>query len=276
MNDVRSAVAAGGSSTLNRALEVLDQLAAGPPTGMTAAQLAAATSSNRVSVHRILVSFMRHGLVRQAHPGAPYRLGFGLLAMAQRVIDERELVPLAYPLLEKLAEASGETCHLAVLDSGEVVYVAKMESRQSVRLVSRIGARVPLYCTALGKALLAMADDETRERLLALQSFARRTPRTLTSAATLSKDLVTIRERGYAIDDIENEDGVRCVGAPVLDHTGAPFAAISVSGPSARVTETSVHEVGRLVADAAAKLSAALGYAPRAADPLAPVPADQK
>jgi IclR family acetate operon transcriptional repressor len=229
---------------------------------MTAAQLADATSSNRVSVHRILGSFMRHGLVRQEHAGAPYRLGFGLLAMAQKVIHERELVPLAYPLLEELAARSGETCHLAVLDGGEAVYVAKIESHQSVRLVSRIGARVPLYCTALGKAMMAWADEELLKRLLAVQTFEKKTPRTTTSAEALVAELETIRARGFAIDDIENEDGVRCVGATVLDHTGAPIAAISVSGPAVRVTEKTVHDVGALAARAASSLSAALGYEP--------------
>jgi DNA-binding IclR family transcriptional regulator len=250
----------GGSSTLNRALEVLQALAEGPEGGMTAAQLAAVTASNRVSVHRILGSFVAHGLVRQEQPGAPYRLGFRLLELAQSVIQERELVPLAYPLLEELTERSGETSHLAVPDGGEAVYVAKFESPRSIRLVSHVGVRVPLYCTALGKALLAAADDGRRERLMALQSFERRTPRTKTSAAALRADLDVVRKRGYAVDDVENEEGVRCIGAAVLDHTGGPIAAISVSGPTTRVTKDEIHTIGRLAADVAARLSAAMGH----------------
>lgn len=257
----------GGSSTLNRALEVLEALADGPQEGMTAAQLAEVTASNRVSVHRILGSYLAHGLVRQGHPGAPYRLGFRLLELAEQVIEERELVTLAQPLLEELSVRGGETCHLAVPDGGEAVYVAKIESTQSVRLVSQIGARVPLYCTALGKALLAAAPAAQRERLLTMQSFERRTPRTLVTVDDLLKDLQRIRSRGYSIDDVENEEGVRCVGAPVLDHTGRSVAAISVSGPTSRVTEEKVDSLGLLGCATAAQLSEAIGYNSDGAQP---------
>jgi DNA-binding IclR family transcriptional regulator len=251
---------ADGSSTLNRALAVLEELALGPQGGMTAAQLAKATRSNRVSVHRILVTFLRHGYVRQERPGEPYRLGFRFLELGERVISERDLVPLAYPLLEELAERSGETSHLAVLDGSEAVYVAKIESSQSVRLVSHIGARVPLYCTALGKSLLATADGDHRDRMLANQSFEPRTARTKTSVEELLPEFEQIRRRGYAVDDGENEDGVRCVGVAVVDHSGRPVAAISVSGPDSRVTPSRARTIGKLAAETAGRLSAALGH----------------
>lgn len=272
MNEVSERKTAG-SSTLTRALEVLDALAAGPREGMTAAQLAELTGSNRVTVHRILGTYVAYGYVRQEHAGAPYRLGFRLLELGERVLEQRELVALAHPLLEELSASSGETCHLAVLDGGEGVYVAKIESSQSIRLVSQIGARVSLYSTGLGKALLAAQNGEQLERLLALQSFERRTPRTLTTRKELLADLEAIRERGYSIDDVENEDGVRCAAAPVLDHGGHPIAAISVSGPTSRVTPESVHDVGALALDTAARLSAAIGYERRDGHPwwLSPV-----
>lgn len=259
-NDDTTPTGPRGSATLNRALRVLEALAAGPPDGLTAVQLAAATGSNRVSVHRILGSFIAHGLVQQDQQGAPYRLGLRLLELAERVIRDGHLVPLARPLLEELTARSGETCHLAVPDGGVMVYVAKIESTRSIRLVSQVGVRVPLYCTALGKALLAAVDEPALDRLMALQSFERRTPRTRTGRDGLEVDLEAIRARGYAIDDVENEEGVRCVGAPVLDHTSRPVAAISVSGPTSRVTEESVHAIGRLTADTAARLSVAIGH----------------
>jgi DNA-binding IclR family transcriptional regulator len=248
-----------GSSTLNRALEVLEKLAEGAASGMTAAQLAELTGSNRVSVHRILATYLQYGLVRQDRPGAPYRLGFRLLELGQKVIGDVDIVRVAYPLLEGLAERTGETCHLGLLSGAEAVYVAKIESTQSVRLVSHIGAHVPLYCTSLGKALLAAADPGARERLIVQQSFAPRTEHTHTTPESLREDLATIRRRGYAIDDLENEDGVRCVAVAVVDHTGAPVAAISVSGPTARVTRERVPEIAALAQPTAGELSAALG-----------------
>jgi IclR family KDG regulon transcriptional repressor len=249
-----------GSSTLNRALEVLEELTAGPPAGMTAAQLAERTGSNRVSIHRILATYVQHGYVRQDRPGAPYRLGFRLLELGEKVIGDVDLVRVAYPLLEELAGRTGETCHLGLLSGPEAVYVAKIESSQSVRLVSHIGARVPLYCTSLGKALLAAADDELREDLMAQQSFVRRTPQTLVTPDSLRADLDRTRARGYSIDEVENEDGVRCVGAAVLDHTGSPIAAVSISGPTTRVTKDVVERLGALASSTAGEISGAIGH----------------
>jgi DNA-binding IclR family transcriptional regulator len=249
-----------GSSTLNRALDVLEALTAGPPAGMTASQLAERTGSNRVSIHRILATYLQHGYVRQDRPGAPYRLGFRLLELGEKVIGDIDLARIAYPLLEKLSASAGETSHLGLLSGPEAVYVAKIESSQSVRLVSHIGARVPLYCTSLGKALLAAADDDLREHLIAQQSFERRTPQTLVTPAALRADLDLTRARGYSIDEVENEEGVRCVGAAVLDHTGAPIAAVSISGPTTRVTTDLVERLGALAQGTAGQIASAIGY----------------
>jgi DNA-binding IclR family transcriptional regulator len=249
-----------GSSTLNRALLVLEELAAGPATGMTAAQLAKRTSSNRVSIHRILATYLQHGYVRQDRPGAPYRLGFRLIELGEKVIGDVDLVRIAHPLLEELSARAGETCHLGLLSGAEAVYVAKTESSQSIRLVSRIGKRVPLYCTSLGKAMLASADDGLADALIAQQSFKKRTPHTLVTAKALRADLARIRARGYAIDDVENEDGVRCVAAAVLDHSATPVAAVSISGPVSRVTKGAVEELGPMAAETARQISAATGY----------------
>jgi IclR family KDG regulon transcriptional repressor len=249
-----------GSSTLNRALDVLEELTAGPPAGMTASQLAERTGSNRVSIHRILATYLQHGYVRQDGPGAPYRLGFRLIELGEKVIGDIDIARIAYPLLEELSTRTGETCHLGLLSGPEAVYVAKIESSQSVRLVSHIGARVPLYCTSLGKALLAAADDDLREQLIAQQSFERRTAHTLTTPKALRADLELTRARGYSIDAVENEEGVRCVGAAVLDHTGAPIAAVSLSGPTTRVTIELVEELGRLAHGTAERVSTAIGH----------------
>jgi IclR family acetate operon transcriptional repressor len=227
---------------------------------MTASQLAERTGSNRVSIHRILATYLQHGYVRQDGPGAPYRLGFRLIELGEKVIGDIDIARIAYPLLEELSTRTGETCHLGLLSGPEAVYVAKIESSQSVRLVSHIGARVPLYCTSLGKALLAAADDDLREQLIAQQSFERRTPHTLTTPKALRADLELTRARGYSIDAVENEEGVRCVGAAVLDHTGAPIAAVSLSGPTTRVTIELVEELGRLAHGTAEQVSTAIGH----------------
>lgn len=246
-----------GSATLNRALSVLAEIGS-EAQGVTATELAGRTGVNRVTVHRILAAFKAHGFVRQPVAGGPYRLGFKFLDLAERVLTEVDAVQLVNPLLERLAERTGETCHFAVLDGDHAVYVAKVESPQAVRLVSRIGKRVPLYCTSLGKALLALFDPATASKLIEAQSFERLTPTTIVTDRALLADLDSIRDRGYAVDLGENEVGVHCVGAAVLGRDGDPFGAISVSGPEWRTSEARLPELGELVVDACRELSGRL------------------
>jgi DNA-binding IclR family transcriptional regulator len=249
-----------GSATLNRALEILDALAEVGGEGIAAGRLATRTGINRVTVHRILNTFKAHGFVRQDAPGAGYQLGFRFLEIAERIFEGLDIVRLSQPALQRLAQETGETVHLAILDGPEAVYVAKAESTQAVRLVSRVGLRVPLYCTSLGKALLAARPGGAGD-LITQQSFTPRTPSTIRTREQLEVDLAAIRARGFAIDHAENEPGVHCVGAAITDHRGEPIGALSVSGPDSRVTEARLGEFGALVSKYARELSAALGGA---------------
>jgi DNA-binding IclR family transcriptional regulator len=252
-----SEAAEQGSSTVNRALRVLAELGS-DPAGVTATELARRTGVNRVTVHRILAAFKNHGFVRQPTPGGPYCLGFKFLELAEQVLEDTDAALVARPLLEQLADRSGETCHFAVLDGTAAVYVAKVESQQAVRLVSRIGVRVPLYCTSLGKALLAAASPALASRLIEGQSFERVTATTIVSERELREELGEIRMRGYAFDLGENEPGVCCVGAAVIGRDGEPMGAISVSGPEWRTGDERLAELGGLVGEAASALSEAL------------------
>lgn len=249
---------AAGSSTLNRALEVLNALASDRNNGSPASKVAASTGINRVTVHRILNTFKAHGFVRQDSAGAPYQLGFRFVEFAELVLAGLDLVRIGQPFLEQLAEKTGETAHLAILDGSECVYVAKAESSHAVRLVSRVGLRIPLYSTALGKALLA-AGPPMMDALVAAQTFEPRTPHTLRDRDALMAEILAIRERGFAIDHGENVAGVHCVAAAVVDHSDVPIAAVSVSGPDSRITEQHVDEFGELVTRLAHELSAAFG-----------------
>jgi DNA-binding IclR family transcriptional regulator len=243
-----------GSSTVNRALRVLAEIGT-EASGVTATELARRTDVNRVTVHRILAAFKSHGFVRQPVSGGPYCLGFKFLELAERVLEDTDVARLAHPLLEQLAERSGETCHFAVLDGTTAVYVAKVESPQAVRLVSRIGVRVPLYCTSLGKALIAAASASLAATLIDGQSFERVTPTTIVTKEALIAELAAIRERGYAVDLAENEPGVCCVGAAVLSRNGEPVGAISVSGPEWRTQDDRLTQLGELVSQSASVLS---------------------
>ena len=225
---------------------------------MTAAELAAATGMNRVTVHRTLATFRARALVRQSQPRAPYRLGFRLLELAEHVLTELELVRTGKPIRDDLCERSGESCHLAVLEGGEVVYVAKVESSQAVRLVSRVGSRVPLHSTALGKAILSTLEWEAAEKLLSARPLEPRTDSTLVTLSDLQAELERIRARGFSIDHAENEPGVHCVACAIPAPAMGPRGAISISGPSGRIPESRFAELGELVQGAATAVSASL------------------
>ncbi len=237
---------------------MLELLADAAPDGLSVSDIAERAQLNRVTAHRILAAYKAHGYVRQDGSGEPYRLGFKLVELAQSVLSESDLVRLAQPILDGLVERAGETCHLAVLDGAEAVYVAKVESSHAVRLVSRVGLRLPLYCTGLGKALLAWMDEQHAARLIDLQCFERRTKHTIVSKKALFAELEATRERGYAVDLGENEVGVRCVAAAVRDREGLPVAAVSVSGPDARLPDDALETLGLLVVATTASIAEAL------------------
>jgi DNA-binding IclR family transcriptional regulator len=247
-----------GASSLVRAVQILDAIAEGPEAGRSASELAAATGINRVTVHRILGILKGQRLVRQSRPREPYRLGFRLVELAQRVLTELELVRAARPVLAELSHRSSETSHLAVLDGQEAVYVAKVEPSHTVRLVSRVGNRVPLHSTALGRALLAAMESDETEALLSRLTLEPRTPRTIRSIAALRAEIEATRTRGFAIDCEENEVGVRCVATAVSSPVGSPLAAVSISGPESRIPDKRFEELGTLVVEAADEISDAL------------------
>jgi DNA-binding IclR family transcriptional regulator len=180
-------------------------------------------------------------------------------------LDRLDLPELAKPDMRELSQASKETVHLAILDCTEMLYVGKVDSSQSVHMHCIIGTRNPLYCTALGKAVLAFLPREERDALLDQITLMPRTPYTITDKAVLADHLERVRARGYAIDDREVEESIRCVSAPIFDHTGQPIAAISVSGPAFRLPESRLQELGELVMRVSKIISNNFGY--EAGDP---------
>jgi IclR family acetate operon transcriptional repressor len=248
----------GEAKALVKGIALLDALLAAPG-GLSLAELARATELAKPTAHRLLASLLDARLARQLEDGG-YALGPRCLALGAGFADGLDLRREALPALRELAAATGETCHLGVLAGSEVVYIEKIDSRHAVRMQSRVGATQPALSTSLGRALLAHADAATVEAALAVGAVAR-TPRTTTDPAALRALLAEVRERGFAVDDVENEPGVRCVGAPIVDHEGRAVAALSVSGPETRVSEQEVERLGRLVRAAATTVSRALGAA---------------
>ncbi len=248
------------SASVRRALSILDYLSthAGEH-GLTLASLARGTQINKSTLLRLLDALREFGLVVKDPEMERYRLGLKPLQWASACLDSMQLRSFAVPYLRHLMEASGETAHLVIYDDYQIVYVDKVECPSSIRLVSRIGGRNPLYCTAAGKAFLASLPEVIFDEVVR-RGLTRRAYNTMTTPEALREDLIRIRSCGYAIDNEENELGVRCVGAVIFDHTGYPVAAISVSGPITRITPDRFDDLGQVVKHMAENISRQLGH----------------
>lgn len=247
--------AANGTQAVDRAASLLVAvLEAGTPP--TFAQLQRSSGLAKSTLSRLLSSLERHGLIARADDGT-VRPGTSITRFAHSSRPSAELVAMAAPHLEALGRATGETVNLAVLVGDEVEQVCQVDATFVLGSANWVGMRVPLHCTALGKVFLAFgAADVPAGRL------ARRTPQTITSRPRLEAALAEVRDRGWACTESELEPGLVAVAAPVRASDGTVVAAVSVSGPSARLPRVRVDEIGRLIAHETAGLSARLGYTP--------------
>ncbi len=243
--------------TLEKTLRILE-LVSESPKGLRLKEISEKTGFNKSTVYRFLVHLEREGyLIRNGSQA--YVLGIKFIEMATRGNWVEGLRSVSWPFLLELQRAVPETVNLGVLDLDYVLYIEVLESPHAFRLVSTPGMKRPLHCTGLGKALLAFLPQPDQERLLAAFDFSRQTPRTITSPVRFRKELAQIRERGYAIDDEEAVVGSRCVAAPILDSKQRAIAAVSVAGPTSRISRASVPSLTRSVMGTAAAVSAAIG-----------------
>ena len=244
-----------------RALDVLELFLDGAGT-LSTPEIVTALGLPRTSGHELVSTLVARSYLAPA-PGASgrFRLGVRLFQLGNAYAGRLDLAREGRAVAERVAASCDETVHLAVLDGAEVIYIAKVDSTHAVRMVSAVGHRLPAHCTAVGKMLLsALPDDALRARYPADRPLPAMTPNSVTSLARLRQALAEIRERGLALDACESNPDVACVAAPVLDQTGATVAAMSISVPTTRWTDQRQFELGHLVSEGAATLSAQLGY----------------
>jgi IclR family acetate operon transcriptional repressor len=247
--------APGQVQSLTRALEVLRVIAAAPD-GLILRDVARAAGLPVSTAHRLLTTLEGERFVRANPDTAVWTIGAEAFAVGQGFVRARDVAALARPRLRALTSRWGETASLYLEADGGLICAAQVESRQMVRAVTRVGGLVSMHCTAAGKAWLAA----TQEPDLSGLRYDRRTPRTLTTEAGLRAAVDVTRAQGWALDDEELVEGVRCVAAAVLDEEGRPLAALSVSGPVSRVTPAAAAALGAAVASAAADLSRDCGW----------------
>jgi IclR family acetate operon transcriptional repressor len=254
--DPASISVSGSAKALAKGLSLVDHIADsdGP---LRLAELVEVSGLPRPTVLR-LVDVLCSAEVLRMDAGGGYTLGPRVAAWGQSFLDRLDLRSQAMDPMRELVDLSGETCFLGVLDGAQVLYLAAVHSPQPVRPAARPGSRNPLHCTGIGKVLLAGLADDDIDLLLA-KPLERRTENTMTRPADLLEHVRLVRDRGYATDEIENEEGVRCVAAPIRDSTGAVVAGLSVSAPAYRFSSADVHRFAPDVIRVTEELSRRLG-----------------
>ncbi|MEU7278555.1 IclR family transcriptional regulator [Streptomyces sp. NPDC045431] len=248
----KPASATGGVQSLERAFDLLERMAdAGGEVGLS--ELSSSSGLPLPTIHRLMRTLVACGYVRQ-QPNRRYALGPRLIRLGESAA--RLLGTWARPYLARLVEETGETANMALLDGDEIVYVAQVPSKHSMRMFTEVGRRVLPHSTGVGKALLAHTPPEEVRALLARTGMPAATEKTITTPEGFLDALVQVREAGFAVDDSEQEIGVRCIAVSVPDSPTA--AAISISGPAGRVTEAATEKIVPILQEVAQDLSTAL------------------
>lgn len=242
--------------SLDRAVTVLEMLGESD-LPLSLAEICQLMNIHKSTAHRALMVLERSTLIERTQDNR-FRLGLKLYELGNRAVEQIDLRERIRPYFRRLSAQLGETIHLGVLQKTTVVYLEKIEPNRRVCMSSKTGSSNPVYCTSMGKAMLAFLPEETLEDTIAKIKFVRFTSKTIGSAEELRKSLERVRRRGYAIDDEEIEVGVRCVGAPIFDENHCPIAAVSVSGPSARIRVQNLPAIAELLLRCAGDISASL------------------
>ena len=250
--------ASGQVQSLSRALKLLNALAVHSQ-GLSLSEVASHVGLPNSTAHRLLTTLQNERYVRFESERSVWLIGVQAFCVGAAFVRSRDLVTIARPYMRRLMEQSGETVNLAIADCGEVIYIAQVETQKMMRAIAGPGGRAPMHCSGLGKALLAVADPAAAEELIKSMDLHRETAHTLVTVQDLKRDLEKVRAHGYAVDNEEIVVGLRCVAAVIYDEHSSPLAALSVSGPTARITEQRIPVLGEAVAGIAAEITAEIG-----------------
>ncbi len=250
----------GGVQSVDRALLIIETLAEDDE-GYRLTDLAVRTGLSPSTVHRLLTTLEKRRFVQFDCDRFTWHIGAQSFAVGSTFVRRRNFVTQALPYLRKLRDQTRETANLAVVDDGTMVVLTRVESREIMRSVTKVGGRVPMAASGLGKALLSTYSEEDVFAIIQREGMPRLTSKSIVRAGELCKSLHDIRQQGYSVDDEEALIGLRCVSAVVYDDCSEPLAAISVSGKASRVPNDRLPVLGKLVQEVAAELTKALGGA---------------
>jgi IclR family acetate operon transcriptional repressor len=245
-------------TALQRGLRLL-QLFSESPHGLTAKQVADRSHLAVSTVHRFLENLEGSGFLNRSGDGV-YHLGIACFAIGQATLGQLDIRRVSLPYLRELNRQTRETIHLTVRHGLSAVYVEKLDSPEQLRIHSRIGASVPLYCSAVGKVMLAYMPDDELARILPQLAIKRLTPNTVGNLQELEAELRRVRKNGYACDMEEHELHIRCVAAPITDHAGYVNASLSITAPMVRMPVTRLRQLAKLTQTTCLQISRELGY----------------
>lgn len=249
----------GSVRSVTQVLRALDYLET-CRTGAGVTEVAQALGVHKSTASRLLATMRSEGYVTRSDLTGKYSLGIRLVELAKAKLDQFDIRTHARPYLEELSRLTEETIHLAIMEQGKLVYIDKIDTTHILVMRSRIGYRISPHCTALGKAILSVLSDDQRDAVIRKTEFRRFTPNTIADPLMLKKHLGEVAIQGFAFDDEEHEEGIRCAAAPIRDHSGRAIGAISVSAPITRMSKQRMKELGVLIKEVCLRLSTSLGY----------------
>jgi len=245
--------------SIDRALQILELFSLEKPEwGVT--EISKALNIYKSNVHNILTTLAEKGFVKKDFKTEKYKLGIKFFELGSVVIKNMDLRKIAYPYIEILSKEFNETVHLGVLDKGRVVSIEREESDKSLCSHIEIGKRTPLHCTAVGKAIMAYLSKDEVDLIVKEKGLEKYTKNTITDKEDLEKELKKIQEQGYAVDNMEHEEEVRCVAGSIRDHTGEVIASMSISGPAFRINESNIPNIAKKVKEYCGCISKEMGY----------------
>ena len=238
--------------------QVIETLAENGPMGIM--ELSASLGFHKSTTHRLVTSLQCLGYVRQEEGSLKYSLSLKFLQLGSKIINQTNVATLIHPVLRRISEQIGETVHLVRREGNDAVYIDKVESSVgSIRMASRVGNRLPLYCSGVGKALLAEMEDEEIEKIWNTSDIKKLTPKTIVSFEELKERIDRVRTDGFATDDEENEEGVRCIAVSLKDYHKVPVYALSISAPVHRMTDERIQELKDIVLKYKVEIAKMLG-----------------
>lgn len=245
--------------SLDRTLDIIELLATSSQ-GMGVTEIGLKLGLHKSTVHRLVNALAQRGYIEKDQKTGAYKIGMKFIEISSLYLHQLELKTEAVPIMHHLAEMTGQVTHLAILDETDVVYIEKVDVVQNLRLYSDIGKRIPVYCSALGKVLLAGQNISRQKHILESINYIPYTENTVKSPEELLSELKEVMRKGWAVDNEEHEPGIRCLAAPVKDFTGKVIAALSISGDKRAVKSEEDEKLSGLVINAAMAISRRMGF----------------